>query len=266
MQQQEKNNNKGFNILELLVVLAIVGVISAVAYPNFSSWNKERQVRQAIEKIQSLMKNAINLTERGTFGYVQVRFDNTEFGLTVASKGMTMQTLATKINDGNDNWNTDTLSRCDFFANNYWDTDLPVGTDPNALLPGETSEEIKNAVYSITLEKVTTNFIEPDGNGAVCFARNGKFYEGSESLAKDSSSIPYEFIYICRRTSDANFCDVLYDDSDVPADVFPSSEVNYLRRVHWGRFGNFSVSKFKNTYSMDPATKEKTYMGGEWIY
>ena len=254
MQQREKNN-KGFNILELLVVVAIVGVISAVAYPNFSSWNKERQVRQAIERIQSLMKNAVIQTERGTFGYVQVRFDNTEWGLTVTSKGMTMQTLATKINNGSDNWNTDTLSRCDTSDLDYWDTDL-----------GTTSDTIKNAVYSITLEKVTTNFIEPDGLGAVCFARNGKFYEGSEALAKDSSSIPYEFIYICRRTSDANTCDVLYDDSDVPADVFPSSEVEYLRRVHWGRFGNFSVSKFKNTYQMDPVTKEKTYMGGEWIY
>ena len=253
MHPQEKNN-KGFNILELLVVLAIVGVISAVAYPNFSSWNKERQVRQAVEKIQSLMKNAIIQTERGTFGYVQVRFDNTELCLTVASKGMTMQTLATKINDGNDNWNTDTLSRCDFFADDYWDTDKDT-----------TSDTVKSAVYSITLEKVTTNFIEPDGNGAVCFARNGKFYEGSEALAKDGS-IPHEFIYICRRTPDANSCDVLYDDSDVPADVFPATEVEYLRRVHWGRFGNFSVSKFKNTYSMDPVTKEKTYMGGEWIY
>ena len=254
MQQQEKNN-KGFNILELIVVLAIVGVISAVAYPNFSSWNKERQVRQAVEKIQSLMKNAIIQTERGTFGYVQVRFDNTELGLTVASKGMTMQTLATKINDGNDNWNTDTLSRCDFFADDYWDTDKDT-----------TSDTVKSAVYSITLEKVTTNFIEPDGNGAVCFARNGKFYEGSEALAKDSSSIPHEFIYICRRTPDANSCDVLYDDSDVPADVFPATEVEYLRRVHWGRFGNFSVSKFKNTYLIDPVTKVKTYNGGEWIY
>jgi prepilin-type N-terminal cleavage/methylation domain-containing protein len=266
MQQQEKNNNKGFNILELLVVLAIVGVISAVAYPNFSSWNKERQVRQAVEKIQSVMKNAINLTERGTFAYVQVRFDNNPVDLTVEIKGMTMQRLASKINDGSDNWNTNTLSRCDVFnVFDYWDTDLPVG-DPSILAPGETTEEISNAVYSITLEKVTTNFIAPNGEGAVCFSRNGKFYEGSESLAKDSSSIPYEFIYICRRTSDVEFCDVDYDDSDVPADVIPTSEVEYLRRVHWGRFGNFSVSKFKNIYSIDPVTKVKTYNGGEWIY
>ena len=50
MQQQEKNI-KGFNILELLVVLAIVGIISAVAYPGFSSWTKERKLNQAVERL-----------------------------------------------------------------------------------------------------------------------------------------------------------------------------------------------------------------------
>ena len=107
MQQREKNN-KGFNILELLVVLAIVGVISAVAYPNFSSWNKEREVRQSVARISTLIKNILIQTERGTFAYVQVLFDNSDSSnLVVTSKGMTMQSLATKINDGDDVWNTD---------------------------------------------------------------------------------------------------------------------------------------------------------------
>ena len=99
MQQREKNN-KGFNILELLVVLAIVGVISAVAYPNFSSWNKERKVRQSVARISTLIKNILIQTERGTFAYVQVLFDNSDSSnLVVTSKGMTMQSLATKINE-----------------------------------------------------------------------------------------------------------------------------------------------------------------------
>ena len=110
MQQQEKNI-KGFNILELLVVLAIVGIISAVAYPGFSSWTKERKLNQAVERIQSLMKNILIQTERGTFAYVQVIFDNSDdSNLVVTSKGMTMQTLATKINNGSSAWNNDTTS------------------------------------------------------------------------------------------------------------------------------------------------------------
>ena len=102
---QEKNI-KGFNLLELVVVLVIVGIISATAYPNFSKWKKEREVRQGAVKIQSLIKNINAQIERGTFAYVQVLIDNTDDdALTIQSKGMTMQNLATRLNDGTSSWN-----------------------------------------------------------------------------------------------------------------------------------------------------------------
>ena len=236
MQQQEKNNNKGFNILELLVVLAIVGVISAVAYPNFSTWNKERGVRQSVVKIESLVKNILIQTERGTFAYVQVLFDNSNgSSLVVTSKGLTMQSLATKINDGSNIWNTDSTSRCNIADADYWDTDLDAAV---------ISDEIKNAAYSLTFENVTTNFpggAIPEDIGAVCFARNGKFFEGAGTLA-ESSSIPYEFIYICRRTTALQFCEVPY--GGVADDMDPTGDVEYLRRVHWGRFGHVYTTKY----------------------
>jgi len=56
----QAKNIKGFNLLELIVVLTIVGVISAVAYPNFSSWNKERKVR--------IFKAANNFIKENTNG------------------------------------------------------------------------------------------------------------------------------------------------------------------------------------------------------
>ena len=44
MQVPEKNI-KGLSLLELVVVLVLIGVVTAVAYPDFTEWNRERKVR-----------------------------------------------------------------------------------------------------------------------------------------------------------------------------------------------------------------------------
>ena len=127
----------------MLVVLGIISIISALGYPNFLHGIK-REVRAA-EDIKALMKNIHTQTERGTFAYVQVLFVNDGNNLIVTSKGMTMQSLATKMNDMTDSWNANPNSRCNTSGTNYWDTDIA----------GDESE-IGKLSYSITLDKVTT--------------------------------------------------------------------------------------------------------------
>ena len=95
MRAQEKNI-KGFNILELLVVLVIISVLSAVAYPNFSSWKKERETRTAAVKIKSLIIGITAQVRRGLFGYAQVLVKEDDGTITVTSKGMNMNSLAAK--------------------------------------------------------------------------------------------------------------------------------------------------------------------------
>ena len=63
---------KGFTLLELLAVLAIVLIVTAVGLPNFNSWKTEREVRVGAEKIAQVLSGVNAQTKRGTFPYVQM--------------------------------------------------------------------------------------------------------------------------------------------------------------------------------------------------
>tara|TARA_B100000963_G_scaffold223659_1_gene195014 strand:+ start:4287 stop:5090 length:804 start_codon:yes stop_codon:yes gene_type:complete len=249
---QEKNI-KGFSLLELIVVIVIVGIVSATAYPNFSKWKKEREVRQGAVKIQSLIKNINAQIERGTFAFVQVLITNTSgTALEIESKGMTMQNLSTRMNDGTNSWVTSPDERCDVTPpaatgdGPYWDTDA---SDPG---------ELENYVYKLTLEDVTTDISE----GSVCFSRHGKFYHTGEDL-KDGGV--RDFIYVCRRDFDGDLCNVEVGDSNTRLPP-PAGNANddYYKTVNWTRFGNVTISKMKNEYGTDDKGN-KLFTGGTWI-
>ena len=255
MPPQEKNI-KGFSILELLVVLALVAIISGAAYPNFSEWNKERAVRSDVDKIAALIKNTYTQTERGALAYVQIYFNQTDDGLFVEGRGLTMSTLATKINNGDDDWNdTDKIGeRCDpgpvvtaTTVNANWDTHK---TDAPA--------EISNLVYDITVKDVTTTF---DGTAAICFSRNGKFYGGDDTIIADDGT-PINFILLCsvKRSDDCNIgtnYGASKDIKDEPLPVMCTSTafgcgINlddqknlYLNAIKWSRYGNISKAKWQ---------------------
>ena len=245
---QEKNI-KGFNLLELIVVIAIIGAISAAAYPNFSKWSKERKIRYGTEKLIRVLKDIKVQTDRATFAYVQVLFQNNENELSIQTKGMTMQTLATKMNNGADEWNTSPETRCDTGASTgedaYWDTDRD-----------STSIEVKNAVYSIAITEITTNL----RSGAICFSRNGKFFEADGDVEIDDSSVPYGFILICQRDSNNPFCPVEYlNEPEIKPDLDVGSDTEFLRTINWTRFGEFSVNTFKKCYN-----DADFHIGGYW--
>ena len=246
MLAQEKNI-KGFNLLELVVVIVIVGIVSATAYPNFSKWKKEREVRQGAVKIKSLIKNINSQIDRGTFGFVQVRITNTSgTALEIESKGMTMQSLATRMNDGLSSWNDDPGSRCDQAAfDDYWDTDA------------DDAGDLKNFVYKLTLEDVTTDITE----GSVCFSRHGKFYHHGGELFVGAR----DFIYVCRRDFDGDLCNVEVGDNNtrLPPPAGNANDDNY-KTVNWTRFGDVTISKMNNEYGTDDEGN-KLFTGGTWI-
>ena len=105
MQEQEKKN-KGFSLLEIIVVLAIVGALAGVGIPNFAKWNNKRIISYASEEVASLLRNIHATTERGTFAYVQLIFESdNEDGISFYIKGVRMDNFSSIRIVSSANWN-----------------------------------------------------------------------------------------------------------------------------------------------------------------
>ena len=61
-----------FTILELLVVLAVMGVFTAIAYPNISNWIADRNVKKEVYETVAFIKERKAEVTSGKYGMVQV--------------------------------------------------------------------------------------------------------------------------------------------------------------------------------------------------
>ena len=66
---------KGFTIIELLVVLVVLGVFSAVAYPNISKWITDREVRKVTYEVVTYIEELKAGVQNGQYGMVHFKLD-----------------------------------------------------------------------------------------------------------------------------------------------------------------------------------------------
>ena len=231
---------KGFNVLELIVVIAIIGVLSAVAYPNFSDWRKDRETRNSVVKIKSLIEGINAQVQRGQYAFVQVdveegRLINEDDGLIVTSKGMKPKTLATLLNNGESDWWVRPNERCNIVDEvvdeAYWDED----PDPNR---DQIIDLDKIEVRQIVLDNVATTW--RDDVGAVCFGKNDQWYSGNGELVSSSGDdvIVDSYLFICNRSNTRSQCDI----DNVTGE--PTTEHDHLYVIEWSRFGNIKLEKW----------------------
>ena len=215
-----EKNIKGFNIIELLIVIVIISVVSAAAYPNFSSWRKERELRGAAEEIKNLFTNISSQVQRGLYAFVQVDIieDTAEKTLVVTSKGMRMDTLMATTRETT-NWTIDMDIRCN--PDQTWDDE-----------GGPHNEKLE--VAQLMYDNVAINFSGLILRGTVCFSRDGSYYSTAGALKTDP------FFYICSRSATNTRC-------DVNAEGVPNEELDNVFAINWSRFGNITLEKWSET-------------------
>ena len=207
---QQKQDIKGFTILELLVVITIVAVVSAVGYPNFMDWRKDREIRGSMEKVSSMLRSINTQAQRGNYAVVQFMIKPSGTSTEFFSKGMSKSTESTIANSTGQN------VTCQIVNSGYW-----------------TNHQVEYSKYD-----VSTNI---NNNGAVCFSKDTRYFLKEGKLSKQlnvsiEGRLTNNYIIICT-TENANksggkCATTQADGLEKPA---------YL--VEWNRFGN--ISKFK---------------------
>ena len=207
---QQKQDIRGFTILELLVVITIVAIVSAVGYPNFMEWSEDRKVRKASEQIASMLTNINTQLQRGNFQYVQFQIIPAGTSSTIIkTKGIYQDTYSAKMNSGGITCSKD---------NNYWD---------------ETVQEI-----------VIDTPAHVDKQGSVCFSKDGTKFLQTGSLENQYKFLVNgeevkDYALVCSKSNAetiGNKCDVKKLRQN-PGLKKPA----YL--VLWSRFG--TVTKYK---------------------
>ena len=233
MQHPEKNI-KGFNILELLVVLAIIGVIAAVAYPNFSDWRSSRIVKDEVQRAQTLFQLISAQVQRGQYSYVQVQVDVANDSIKLTSKGMKTSNFSDLINTNwwdenrDDRCQTTNTRASDDGTSPYWDH---VG--------GRAADIGRVEVSQITLTKTTTDLAE--GTHAICFSKTGKYHSGESGLDDEI------YLTLCKRTTAFPTCIMV---SGEPG----SANLELVHQINWTRFGEITVDKWREpTHSKEGA-------------
>ena len=138
------HKNAGFTIIELAVVIAIIGIVSAIAIPNMIGWRDRAKLGGGARDIYSALQMAKSRAAR----------DNNRVTLSFAPHGTLGRDFAVFIDDGSGTGDSD--------ADGLWD-----GADDGLLAATETL--ISAGQLSSGVAVSTTNFT----NHAVTFRGNG---------------------------------------------------------------------------------------------
>ena len=217
MRAQQKQNIKGISLIEVMVVLAIVGVVAGIGFPNFTKWQVDRKVRAHSEKIATVFTTATTQVERGSYPYTRVTIETdtstSPAEVKITAHGIKQDALSNLLNAGSSIDCTNTIF--------------------------SSADEL----ISYNLDGIKLFHLAGGGGSAICFSKGGKYFKHF-NLAKSQLNIKLD------NKDTMNYVAICYDietNCDAPNKSFDKNNQFPVYLVNYSRFG--MIQKFKWNYS-----------------
>ena len=163
---------KGFTLVELMIVIVIVGILSSVALPNFLSQSNKAKGTEAKTQASALLKSAASLYSEGGLNIIAVDLGDAD------AAGTALNTATGVICSGIGG-PADTTTNFDYKCATTADID---GTTSTATDPGMTVFSTANANDSgITGNEVTMNVNFKTGIVTTVRADTSKMFGGAKT-------------------------------------------------------------------------------------
>ena len=105
MLQKMRSNQKGFTLIELMIVIAIIGILAAIAIPNFIAYRNKAFCSAAESDAQAIMAGLADYYSIP--GNVNVPTDPANIGITLSADntgviGGSINSITVTVTDGSD--------------------------------------------------------------------------------------------------------------------------------------------------------------------